>query len=410
MGEHQNALLGGEFAAYREAVLAAVAPAGPTAVRETVRRRRRRAAMAVAAAVVLAIAVPVAGWAALAPNQAARPTTGHSSEPTPSTTAPTGTPSPSVTPSAAPSVPTGRIGRDELLAVSVDLPAWSSGAGCRTRDVRLVERTGRVGAVVLSSGAFEYGDVDADGVAEPIGLLRCLTAEGPYAEQVVAFDRAPDGRVVVLGRVFRSDPNRPEWFLALDVRSDGSVRVEVSDQVPSDGSAPNTLHRQARTYQWNGSRFAQTAGPTAFPSESPPPDPTVQPSVSTPLFTVTTTTVTYGAPDADGWRRGRTTITFVNNGPTRLDDVRVSYTDNGRDTLEHTALVGCPTAMGSGGRILCFPEPVEPGRQGSVVFPFITKSSGPDHELTVVVDCGVDAGEARPGTATSATVAVTYGG
>ncbi|WP_446216996.1 hypothetical protein [Micromonospora sp. IBHARD004] len=409
MAEHQDALLGGEFAAYRNLLLPAVDPAGPNAVRLTVRRRRRRRAATVAAVVVLAIAIPVAGWAAVG-RHAPPPAPAKSADPTPSATAPTGTPSPTVSPSS-PGVPTGRISRAELLAATLDLPAWSSGAGCPTRDVRLVERTGRAGDVLLSSRGYAYGDVDDDGVPEPVVLLRCLTAKGPYPEQVVVFDRDGEGRVVALGQVFRSDLGRPEWFVSLDVRSDGSVRVDVSDQVQSAGSAPNTLHRQARTYRWNGDRFTQAGGPTAFPSEPPAPDPTARPSSSTALFTVTTTTVVYGAPDADGWRRGSTTITFVNNGAKRLDDVSVRYPADAVDTLEHTLLQGCPLAGGNGKWVYCFPDPVDPGQRGSVVFPFMTKSDGPDHQVTVYVErASKPAGTSVPGTTTTATVTMAFGG
>ena len=65
MAEFDEVQLDAEFAAYRTALLPAIAPDGPASVRQTVRRRRRRTAVAVAAALVVAVAVPVAGEAGL---------------------------------------------------------------------------------------------------------------------------------------------------------------------------------------------------------------------------------------------------------------------------------------------------------------------------------------------------------
>ncbi|MFG1677236.1 hypothetical protein [Micromonospora sp. NPDC049282] len=404
MSEPRDARLSGEFEAYRALTLDAVVPAGPDAVRRTVRLRRRRRVATVAVVVAVAVAAPVAAWAALGRQPAPAPAT--SPEPTTSP-APTGLPSTGA--SASPSAPAGRIERAELLAATVDLPAWPAGADCRTRGVRLVERAGAGGDVVLSNAAYAYGDVDGDGVPEPVAVLRCLRGPGPYPEQVVAFDRDPAGTPVALGRVFRSDPRRPEWLVAFDARPDGAVRVEVSDRAGTDDTEPDASHRQTRVYRWTDGRFAQTGGPTAFPVE-PSPLASTSPSGPTPvspLFAVTTTPVVYGPPDADGWRRGTTTVTFTNLGPTRLTDVRLTLPDSAEDTHEHTLLEGCPTATHRGSFFYCYPDPLDPGERAVVGLHFMRRTTGPDHQIPVSVERGGE-DSAVPGTTTRASITVRF--
>ncbi|MDG4804593.1 hypothetical protein [Micromonospora sp. WMMD980] len=404
MPEPRDSRLSGAFEAYRTLTLDAVVPAGPDAVRRTVRRRRRRRVTTVAVVVAAAVAAPVAAWAALGRAPTPAPVT----SPAPST-APAPSESPSVGPSASPSAPTGRIERAELLAATVDLPAWPAGAGCRARNVRLAERTGGSGDVLLSTSAYAYGDVDGDGVPEPVALLRCLRGRSPYPEQVVAFDRGADGVPVALGRVFRSDPRRPEWFVALDARPDGALRVEVADRLPTDGREPDAAHRQTRTYRWTDAEFTQTGGPTAFPVEPPPSVSTsaTGPTPVSPLFAVTTTPVVYGPPDADGWRRGMTTVTVTNIGSGRLTDVRVTLPDSAEDTHEHTRVESCPTAAHRGTFFYCYPGPLEPGGRAVVGLHFIRRTTGPDHHLTVQAERGGE-GAAVPGTTTRADIPVTF--
>ncbi|SCG66293.1 hypothetical protein [Micromonospora humi] len=403
MPEPRETRLSGAFEAYRTLTLDAVVPAGPDAVRRTVRRRQRRRVATVAVVVAVAVAAPVAAWAALGRQSTPAPVTSPAPTASP---APTG--SPSAGPSASPSTPAGRIERAELLAATVDLPAWPAGAGCRTRGVRLVERTG--GDVLLSNAAYAYGDVDGDGVPEPVAVVRCLRGGSPYPEQVVAFDRAADGTPVALGRVFRSDPRRPEWLVAFDARPDGAVRVDVTDRVEADDTEPNAAHRQTRIYRWRDGRFTQTGGPTAFPAEPSPPAPTTstsKPIPVSPLFTLTTTPVVYGPPDADGWRRGMTTVTVTNVGPDRLTDVRVTLPDSDPDIHEHSLVDGCPTASGGGGAFYCHPGPLDPGERITVGLHFMRRTAGSDHQIPVSVERGDD-NAAVPGTTTRGSITVTF--
>ncbi|MFC4146339.1 hypothetical protein ACFO0M_08740 [Micromonospora mangrovi] len=416
MAEREDLLLGDEFAAYRARVLPTVHPAGPGLVRETVRRRRRRSATAAAAVAVCTLAVPVAGWAAVGRHPVAPPAPVGTLPPEPT---PTGTPEASATP--APSVSaTGaqaRISRADLLAATVDLPDWPAGAPCASGPTRLIDPKGRPGDAILSGFVGGYGDVDSDGVAEPVALIRCLVTEGAYPEQVVAFDRDAAGRVVVLGQVFRSDATKPESLFSLSVHPDGLVRVEVTDVVRTDASVPDETHRQWRGYRWNGTRFAQTDGPSSFtppagtggtgpaPTTSPPAPPAPR------LFEILGSTLDYGAPDGTGTRHGSTTITIANTGGGTVEHPMVSYVDNGTDQVAETEAQGCWNFFRDDGRITCIAQPLEPGGQAEVELPFTTVAAGPDHELTVVVQAGrSETGTAVPDTATTVNVSVSFGG
>ncbi|NJP31345.1 hypothetical protein [Micromonospora thermarum] len=255
MRDRADDRLDGEFVAYRDTLRAVVRPAGPDAVREAVRQRRRRRATVLAAAVaVLTATVPLAAWRQLSRDAPDTPVAvgPAASDASTESADPTGS-------------PPGRLSREELLATTVDLPDWPAGTPCAPGPTRLVDPPGRPGDVILSTFAGGYGDIDRDGVAEPVALLRCLVDEGMYPEQVVVLDRTTDGRIVVLGQVFRSDPDRPEWLYALDVRPDGLIRIEVTDAVHSDGEVPGRAHRQWRSYRWDGTAFPQVSGPTRFP-------------------------------------------------------------------------------------------------------------------------------------------------
>lgn len=413
MAEREDVLLGDEFAAYRVTVLRTVHPAGPAMVRETVRRRRRRSAAAVAAVAVFTLAVPVAGWAAVGRHPVAPPAPIGTRSPEPTGT-PTGTGTP--VPSATATGGQRRISRADLLAATVDLPDWPADAPCASGPTRLIDPKGRPGDAILSGFVGGYGDVDSDGVAEPVALIRCLVTEGSYPEQVVAFDRDAAGRIVVLGRVFRSDAAKPESLFSLSVHPDGLVRVEVTDVVRSDASVPDESHRQWRDYRWNGTGFVQTDGPSSFtpagaggtgvaPTTSPPAPPTPR------VFDVLGSTVGYGSPDPTGTRHGSTTVTIANSGHRTVGYPMVSYVDNGTDQVAESEAQGCWNFFRSDGRITCIAQAVEPGGQAEVELPFTTVADGPDHELTVVVEAArSETGTAVPDTATTLNVTVSFAG
>ncbi|QGN46757.1 hypothetical protein ACN26Y_10890 [Micromonospora sp. WMMD558] len=308
MSEVEDILLGAEFATYREAAVTAVHPAGPQAVRETVRRRHRRAAVTVAAAVALAVAVPVAAHATLDRRGGAPPVPGEtpaptSSAPGPSPIAPTPTPSTAGPPLGPPD---GRITRPQLLAAKLSLPAWRAGPGCPTEGIRLTADAREETNTLL---ALDHGDADGDGAPETVALVQCVLGTGGPM-QVVAFDRDERGEIVTVGQVTRTVRSGPQWILGLEVTGAGVVRVEVADLAPGGGWPLDWSQRQWRGYRWTGDRFTQVAGPTSFgpnPHLSEAPAERADASITTPA------TATLIRQD-DGSFLGRLTVTVRWNG------------------------------------------------------------------------------------------------
>ncbi|SCG64899.1 hypothetical protein [Micromonospora zamorensis] len=304
MTELDDILVGGEFAAFREAYAPAVRPAGTAAVRETIRRRRRRTSMVTAAAVVLAVAIPVGANAALhrppepGPAQTVTPTpSGTSASPTPPTS-----PAPS-TASPTSAAPDGRITRSQLLAARLALPRWPQGAPttCLTDEVRL--RSGsQQDSVPTLLGEPRYADLDGDGATETVALVACRQGEAS-AKQVIAFDRDGAGRVVTMGRVVGTREGMDD-VTDFAVQADGEIRVHVADIQPCCSIPEWAPQRQWRTYAWTGERFDQTAGPTKFG---------VDPRLTD--LTLTAGDLIVGAPDAKGKRAATLTVTVVNKGP-----------------------------------------------------------------------------------------------
>ncbi|MEH0927850.1 hypothetical protein [Micromonospora sp. CPCC 205558] len=263
MSEQETLDLAQEFARYRTTALAEIEAPGPAAVRRTVQGRSRRRLAATATTALALFGGSAVGYAALnGPDHRpgpVDPTPSISVSPTP--TPPSSTPSPAGT-SAIPTiaVPDGRFSRAQLLAASVTLPAWRAGPGCPTSETRLTAE-GREGRNWLL--ALDHGDVDGDGAVETVALVQCvLGSRGPM--QVVAFDRDQEGKVITLGRVVASTIDKPQWLFALDVVSDGTVRVQVGDIAPGGGWPGEWSQRQWRGYRWNGDSFAQVSGPTTF--------------------------------------------------------------------------------------------------------------------------------------------------
>jgi hypothetical protein len=95
-------------------------------------------------------------------------------------------------------------------------------------------------------------------------ILQCTIGTGGPM-QAVAFGRDRHGDIVALGQIVRASRDRPQWLIDVDVRRDGTVRVEVGDYFPGGGWPGTDSLRQHRTYRWTGTSFGQTGGPTCFP-------------------------------------------------------------------------------------------------------------------------------------------------
>ncbi|MER7893510.1 hypothetical protein ABTX15_27220 [Micromonospora sp. NPDC094482] len=309
MSEHESIALAERFARYRTEVLAEIEPPGPAAVRRTVRLRRRRTFGSAVAAALALTAGPILGYAALdGPTPRPGPVDPTAS-PTPSLSA-SATVSPSASPAASSASPTGaapngRISRAQLLATPVSLPAWSSPAGCPTKDVRMAAEPVKDDTNALI--AIDHGDLDGDGATETVALVRCVFGtRGPA--QVIAFDRDAAGEVVTLGRVISTGRPAPGWLTALDVRADGEVRVELLDIAPGGGWPEEYSQRQWRGYRWTGDGFDQVSGPTGF---GPNPNSADLGLVAGDLVLTTAT---------DGSRSGSFTVRVRNDGDRTVRD------------------------------------------------------------------------------------------
>ncbi|MEU7651112.1 hypothetical protein [Micromonospora taraxaci] len=308
-------LLRERLIAYRNDVVTQVAGPGPDHARHLLRRRRRMTAVAVAAVAVVLVVAPVVANAALRDDRNP-PVPAESVEPTPPPTSAPPTPTPTGSPSTTtspPSAPDGRISRAQLLATRVDLPSWPSNLaeqGCTTSNVRLKTNATDLFVSELANDAFRYGDVDDDGAVETLAVVSCRYAEAS-AKQVVAFDRNPDGRIVTLGRVVRTGDGFDD-VLAVEINRNGSVEVRVADIVPCCGIPTYLVREQVRTYRWDGERFGQTDGPTAFGKDPRLTD--LRLSMSHELVDV---------PGADTRRKLTTVFTVTNAGP--LDAPQMAF-------------------------------------------------------------------------------------
>ncbi|MFK3982608.1 hypothetical protein ACI2K4_19805 [Micromonospora sp. NPDC050397] len=110
-------------------------------------------------------------------------------------------------------------------------------------------------------------DVNGDGVNEAAALIVC-SPHAVHAQQVLVFERAPDGGVRSLGRVASVRPlpdvfMPPELIQAVGAGDSGTIRVRWADNQAGSTAAP-----QWRTYRWTDGQFKQVNGPTRFPDLS----------------------------------------------------------------------------------------------------------------------------------------------
>ncbi|WP_262283006.1 hypothetical protein [Micromonospora sp. MA102] len=357
MSERDDILVGGEFAAFREAYAPAVHPAGTAAVRETVRRRRRRAAVVTAAAAVLAVVIPVGANAALhRPDPAPGPA--QTATPTPSETSVSPTPPPPAPSTASPTsaAPDGRITRSQLLAARVDLAAWPGYAPktCVSDNVRLRSGPLRDSVPTLLAGP-RHGDLDGDGATETVALIACRYGE-VFAKQVLAFDRDAAGRIVTMGRVVGTREGMDD-ITDFSVQDDGRIRAYVADIQPCCDTPAWSPQRQWRTYAWTGERFSQTAGPTRFG---------VDPRLTD--LTLTAGDLVVGPADGTGNRTATVTVTVVNKGP--VDVAQLGFSDF--YTIGEPAggdLSRCRTVLSEGSEA-CLLDGLPAGKRRTYTFTF----------------------------------------
>jgi hypothetical protein len=135
------------------------------------------------------------------------------------------------------------------------------------------------GEVTMSDGVVEYpghpffsaiavlgagrADVDEDGRDDVVARITCTHRGVPGATQVVAYARTPSGLRLMGTVVETASPIQGIY----DVELIGiPVKVLVADRPWEQRASAVT---QWRYYVWDGRRFRQTAGPTAFDPEPP---------------------------------------------------------------------------------------------------------------------------------------------
>ncbi|MEU4551296.1 hypothetical protein EV382_4496 [Micromonospora violae] len=304
------------FAAYRAETLPQIAGPGPAQARRTLRRRRRTTAVAVAVAAVALAVAPIVANAALRGDGSVPPPAQTGEPITPPTSAPAPTPSapltPSTTTSTSPAAPDGRISRAQLLAARVDLPAWPSGMPetCLTSDVRLRPPSSTDYVSILADLELRHTDLDGDGASETVALVACRFGEA-LAKQLVAFDRDGNGAIVTMGRVVGTG-DRVEDITDFAVTDGGRVRAQVADLQPCCSTPSYWARAQWRTYRWDGDRFPQSAGPTAFGPDTRLTD-----------LVLTGGDLVLGPAGTGGRRPGTLTLTVTNKGP--VDVARVGF-------------------------------------------------------------------------------------
>lgn len=310
------------FAALRAATVAYVKPDGIEKARATVRRRNRARAVALAALAVAVLGLPVAIYAAVAPNSVPVPGATPSPEPTTSGS-PTATPSspaPPTTPALVPKVeqscekpstsvaPPGGIALTELCDATLTIPAWKDAPRCASDSVRFTDGARFIVAStfvnlgssrLVSDTDLAYADIDVDGDYETLLLLSC--GGETWISTVIALQRTSDGEIETLGTVVATNADIRR-LIAVNGRVDGTVEVEVADWNGGLGDDGSLAQRQWRSYAWDGGRFAQVGGPTAFA-----PNPKVTD------FAVTSTGLAFSAAK-DGERTGTVSVTVRNEG------------------------------------------------------------------------------------------------
>jgi hypothetical protein len=285
-------------------------PAPDIAAVHGIARRRHRTRIALAGvAAIVAVAVPVATYAAVNGNTALPEPPGISTGPS----EPSSTPSESAPPtessiggSPTRQAPDGRISKEILTHSTLDLPAWAPGAmggKCPTGKVTLKGNYTQVKDDGLRVGINRVinVDVDHDGAEETVAEVDCLYQTGD--SQVVAFDRDSSGKIITIGQVIGVSPDTPiKEVMGLRAEPDGRVGVLVGDLTQGSDPDIRLVEQQWRSYGLQEERFRQTDGQTGF-----------HPTMKAVELSLTTSELVLG-PASGGVRRGTLTVTVTHKG------------------------------------------------------------------------------------------------
>ncbi|GAA1619176.1 hypothetical protein ACFQY4_44860 [Catellatospora bangladeshensis] len=276
MSEFDDDLLMSAFAEYRSETNPQIKPTGTGAAYQTVRYRKRVRTTAVAACALTAVLVGGGAFASFTGNQGVAPQPGASSA-APSAVA---SPSPSASPSASPSpsaLPSPAIATSPpppgselhgLEDATLDLPVRKVGREhCPSGRVKF--RDGKAGEYTRIADVISV-DIDGDGVFEEVALITCRSGEGAFG-QVIALRPSGSGRFDTIGVVIEIEPSvgagsqRIENVKRIKPGKPGEILVEVGNH-ETTYTDENRLKGvfQWRGYRWNGTKFAQSSGPTTF--------------------------------------------------------------------------------------------------------------------------------------------------
>ncbi len=272
-----------------------------------IRRRRRAGAVAAAAATVLAIGALTTQL--LPTSGAAPPPPGQSLSASPSA-------SPSPSPTSIDDEPSTPLSNATLTFPDWPGPVAELGLGtCPTGPVTFAENRYFDGEHNMFLHVGDVVSVHAGGEVHLVAQVSCAGPGEGSAGQVLAY-RAEGGGFVLVGKVVDSavvTAAEGPWGFLGGLESDGgSVTVDVAVRL-SIGTELPTLEQmtQQRSYAWNGSRYAQSGGPTSFLTGS-----TVDLSASAGELVF--------APAVGGCRAGTISLTVSNHRSAPVNDVAVA--------------------------------------------------------------------------------------
>lgn len=353
-------------------------------------RRRRHAGTALAAGAAVLVIAGTA-WQML-------PSPGSAPQPASPSTQPDGTPTATTTPEVTPTLdvtPTltqtdPGVQFHELSNATLAVQGWPHR-----------ERDGELGVCPTGNLAFERnghrsGDmwvslhslvtVQVPGQTHLVVVVEC---SGPYEGitrgMVLAYREDGDGYALV-GKVTDTTlaPGEAEdAYVSRLVAGQASVTAEIRADLIG-GSDPPGYGRlvQERTYAWNGSSYAQTAGPTSF---------RVDDSVD---LALTVSDLSFGAADAQGCRTGTVTVTVANDGSTAVADVAVLVKVHGL-YAPGEGFVNCPGSsdIQRGDHAVALVGTVQAGQSRSATItvvqdPTYTRPSGSSDTYTATVRVG----------------------
>ncbi len=231
---------------------------GQNAVRATVARRRRVRITTLSVLGALAVAVPIAAFAA-SPH-------GNNSPPV----AATQTPPPSPTPSPSQPAPPPLSPEELKAAMLAAKPKFPNGSPCPNGSGELRDggRTTFVDGKDAHIFQVTTGHLKGDSSEQIVLKVSCApanTAGEFHSDFAVAFDHTADGGFAGLGVVVTAKPGEVINTVAV-----AGSKVVATFGVDNYGVEPPDTRTQIREFTWDGSKFTQTAGPTEFPSLATP--------------------------------------------------------------------------------------------------------------------------------------------